>query len=120
MAPRTRTQMSPDEPAPRRSRPATTPEGREQQLVAMAYDLVEKKIARGTASSQELVHFLKLGSSREMLEQERIRNENRLTQTKIEMMASAQRVEELYGQALKAMRSYAGQEPSDDEGEYDD
>ena len=100
----------------RRHRPDTTPEGRESRIVSMAFDLVEKRIREGTATSQEVTHFLKLGSSREQLEQEKIRNENILTQARIEGLASQARVEELYKQALDAMRTYAGQEPmsSDD------
>ena len=92
-------------------RPATTPEGRENQLVALAVDLAEKQIKEGTVSSQVLTHYLKLGSSREKLEQERLRRENHLLAAKAEAMASAKRVEELYGKALNAMRNYAGQDP---------
>jgi hypothetical protein len=95
----------------RKSRPATTPEAREQQLVALAYDLAEKQMRDGSASSQVITQFLKLGSSREYLEQEKLRVENELGKAKVEAMASAKRVEELYGKALNAMRSYAGQEP---------
>jgi hypothetical protein len=91
--------------------PATTPEGRERQLISLAVDLVEKQMQEGTASSQVITHYLKLGSTREQLEQEKIRLENRLAEAKIEAMASAQRVEELYETALNAMRSYAGHEP---------
>ncbi len=120
MAARRRIDSGSSDSASRRPRPATTPQAREHQLVAMAYDLVEKKILEGTASSQELVHFLKLGSSREMLEQERIRNDNSLTQKKIEMMESAKRVEEMYGAALEAMRSYSGQSPEDEVGDQGD
>lgn len=98
--------------APKR-RPAKTPEARENQLIALAVDLAEKQIKEGTVSSQVLTHYLKLGSSREKLEQEKIRNENHLLAAKAEAMASAKRVEELYGKALNAMRSYAGQDPVD-------
>lgn len=101
---------------PRRP-PATTPEGRENQLIAMAIDLTEKQLADGTASSQIITHYLKLGSTRERLEQERLAQENELLRAKIEAMASAKRVEELYETALNAMRSYAGQEPI---GSFDD
>lgn len=90
-------------------RPAKTPEARENQLIALAVDLAEKQIKEGTVSSQVLTHYLKLGSSREKLEQEKIRRENHLLAAKSEAMASAKRVEELYGQALNAMRSYAGE-----------
>jgi hypothetical protein len=95
----------------RRSRPATTPEGREAQLVALAFDLVEKRIREGNATSQETTHFLKLGSSREQLEQERLRNENLMTQAKIDQIAPLVKSEEMYAKAFKAMRAYAGQDP---------
>jgi hypothetical protein len=100
---------------PRRP-PGTTPEARENQLISAAVDLAEKQILEGTASSQVISHYLKLGSSREKLEQERIRHENELLTAKAEMMASQKRVEELYGKALDAMRAYSGQalEPQDD------
>lgn len=85
---------------------ATTPEGREQQITAMAYDLVERQIQDGTVSSQNLSHFLKVGSTREKLEHERLRNENIYLSAKIEREASMQRSEERYDQALRAMRTY--------------
>lgn len=103
-----------------RSGPAQTPRDRENQLVSMAYDLAEKRMAEGTASAQEVSFFLKMGSSREVLEQERIRNENALAQAKIEHMASMQRQEELMVEALKAMREYKGVETQDEQGDYGD
>ena len=95
--------------ARRGRRPATTDDAREFQIVSSAMDLAEKQIQEGTASSQVITHFLKLGSTRERLEQDRLRRENELLQAKVESMASAKRVEELYAAALDAMRSYAGQ-----------
>lgn len=92
-----------------RRQPATSEEGRENQLISLAVDLAEQQLEAGTASSQVITHYLKLGSTREYLEQERLRNENLLLKSKVEMMASAKRVEELYEKALSAMRSYAGQ-----------
>jgi predicted S18 family serine protease len=102
--------------------PATTPEARERRLTAMAMDLAEARLASGQATSQEIVHFLKLGSSRESLEQERLRSENELSQAKIDAIASHQKIEELYAEALSAMKSYSGehQSASDDEGDYED
>lgn len=95
--------------ARRGRRPATTDDGRETQMVSLAIDLAERQMQEGTASSQVITHFLKLGSTRERLEQDRLRRENELLQAKVESMASAKRVEELYAAALDAMRSYAGQ-----------
>lgn len=98
-------------------RPATTLDGRENQLISLAYDFAEKVIQNGTASSQIITHFLKLGSTREKLEQEKIKNENLLTAAKIEALASGKVVEELYRAALKAMKVYTGQDTDDDDTE---
>ena len=98
---------------PRRPR-ATTPEGRENQLIGLAVDLTEKQLREGTATSQVISHYLKLGSTRERLEQERLAHENKLLEAKIEAMASVKRIEELYETALNAMRTYAGHEVMDD------
>lgn len=91
--------------------PATTPEAREKQMIALAVDVAEKQLREGNASSQTISHYLKLGSTRERLEQERLFRENELLSKKADAMESAKRVEELYETALNAMRSYAGQEP---------
>lgn len=91
-------------------RPATTPEGRENELIALASDLAESQIREGTASSQVITHFLKLGSTRERLEQQRISHENELLQVKREAIESQKRIEELYENAIGAMRSYRGEE----------
>jgi hypothetical protein len=107
----------PSRTTPKRRRPATSAEAREQELASQAYDLAEEQIQAGTASSQVLTHFLKMGSTRERLEQQRIGHENELMQVKREAIEGQKRVEELYMQALSAMRSYAGQ-PSD--GDVDD
>jgi len=83
---------------------------RENELVSKAHDLAEQMIEDGTASSQVITHFLKLGSTRERLEQQRLEHENELTRVKIEAIASQARIEELYRDAITAMRSYAGDE----------
>lgn len=105
--------------SPRRP-PGTTPEARENQLISAAVDLAEKQILAGTASSQVISHYLKLGSSRERLEQERIKHENDLLAAKAESMAEQKKMTELYGKALQAMRAYTGQDPMEDEDAGDD
>lgn len=100
--------------------PATTPEARENQMISLSVDLAEKQLRDGTASSQVISHFLKLGSSREKLEQARLEQEVELLAAKAEAIASAQRVEELYKTALDAMRSYAGQDPIERMDKHDD
>lgn len=93
----------------RKMRPALTPEARENQLIALAVDLVEQRLREGTASSQETTHFLKLGSMKNRLEMEKLEEENKLLKAKTESIQSQKRVEELYAEALNAMRNYAGQ-----------
>lgn len=73
-------------------------------------DLASRQIRDGSASSQVITHYLKLGSSRERLEQERLHNENILLEAKKAALESQQRIEELYADAIRAMRSYAGDE----------
>ena len=99
--------------------PATTPEGRENQLISLAVDLAERQLIEGTASSQVISHLLKLGSTREVLEQERLRHENELLQVKTEQIQSAARMEELYADAIGAMRAYQGTQVEEDD-PYDD
>lgn len=89
-------------------RPALTPEARENQLIALAVDLVEQRLLDGTASSQETTHFLKLGSMKNQLEMKKLEEENKLLQAKTEALQSVKRVEELYADAIAAMKQYSG------------
>lgn len=97
-------------------RPALTPDARENQMAALAMDLVEQRLRDGTASSQETTHFLKLVSSKARLEQERLKLENELVAAKTKALANAEEIKVLYEEALKAMRRYGGH--GDDE--YDE
>ena len=89
-------------------RRASNPEAREKQLIAMAYDLAESRLQNGTATSQEIVHFLRLGSIRERKELEVLEKKNELMSAKTEALQSAKRIEELYSDAIKAFASYRG------------
>lgn len=109
--------QKPAETSKTRRPPATTPEARENQLIAAAVDLAEKQILNGTASSQVITHFLKLATTKEKLEQEKLKQETKLLDAKVEAIASSQRVEELYTNALNAMKTYTGQDVDD---EYDE
>lgn len=99
----------------RRLRPGLTPEAREDQLVALATNLAEKQLMEGTASSQVISHFLKIGSTKERIEKEILKEQKDLIKAKTEALKSEKRVEELYSNALNAMRRYAGQETPTDE-----
>ena len=97
-------------------RPALSPEARENQMIALAMDLVEQRLRDGTASSQETTHFLKAASNKNKLEMERLRLENELTAAKTKAIADSAEIKVLYEEALKAMRRYGGH--GDDEYEY--
>lgn len=112
-----------EDDTPRRRRPpARTQRARENQLISLAYDRVEERLTRGEASAQEYSHFLKAGSSREKLEQARIEMQSRLDQARIDSMEAMERREQMFGEAIRAMRSYQGEEPMPDEEDdfYDD
>ena len=106
--PRVRAAGTSDTPARRRA-PAMNPEDREDQLIALAVGLAEKQIREGTASSQVITHFLKLGSTREQLEKERLRKENLLLEAKTQNLRDQKDSEGLYKKALEAIRSYRGE-----------
>lgn len=89
-------------------RPAKSDEARENQLISLAYDQAEQQLLNGTATSQVIVHFLKLGGSKEKLEKEKLKSENDLLKAKVENLKSQKEVEELYKNALDAMKSYSG------------
>ena len=76
--------------------------------------MAEKQLIEGTASSQVITHYLKLGSSKEKLEKEILEKQKELISAKTESMQSAKRIEELYTQAMNAMRGYRGDDISDD------
>lgn len=97
----------------RRIRPGLTPESREDQLVALAINLAEEQLLAGTASSQVISHFLKIGSTKERIEREILKEQKDLIKAKTEVLKSEKRTEELYDEAIKAMRKYSGQEVVD-------
>lgn len=94
--------------SPKDMRPALTPEARENQLIALAMNLVEQRLLNGTASSQETTHFLKLATTKAQLEKEKLRKENKLIDAKVISLESQEQTKEMYEEALRAMRTYAG------------
>ena len=101
----------------KKMRPALTPEARENQMIALAMDLAEQQLRDGTASSQLITEFVKRGSTKARLEKELLQEQKELMAAKTENLKSAQRIEELYADAIKAMRTYAGH-GGEDEDEY--
>lgn len=100
-----------ENPASKR-RPATTTQGRENQMIALAFDVVEKKMLSGIASSQETTHFLKLGSELARLERVKLEQDIELKKAQVGNLAAADRIEKLYSTAMDAFRGY---QPSQDD-----
>lgn len=89
-------------------RPALSPEARENQLISLAVDQAEQQLMAGKASNQVLIHYLKLGTTKQRLELEKIKNENLLLAAKTEAIQSGQHMEELYHEAMSAFKKYSG------------
>lgn len=106
----------PDDQPEIKSPPVMTPEAREQQLVSLAIDLAEKQLREGTASSQVITHYLKLGSSKEKLEKEILEEQKKLVVAKTSAIEAEGDLRELYADAIKAMRVYNGQSEEQDNG----
>ena len=103
-------------------RPALTPESRENQLIALAVDLVEQRLRDGTASSQETTHFLKLASQKSKVELERAKLENELIKAKTQSIKDQADMKTLYTNAIAAMRRYGGHGSveEDEDDDYDE
>lgn len=102
----------------KKRRPAMSPEAREKQLIALAMDRAEEQLLDGTASSQVITHFLKLGSERERMEREKLEEENKLLKAKTKALEDASDTAERYERAIKAFRGYAGVDDNADEDDY--
>ena len=107
----------------RNSPPATTPEGRENQMISLAMDLAEKRMRAGTASAQEVTHFLKLGSVNARYEREILKSQKELMMAKTDQIRQAKKVDELYADAISAFKRYSGNQEMDepdDRNRYED
>lgn len=100
--------------------PALTPEERENRLISLAMDRAEEQLRNGTASSQLIVHYLRLATQKERLEREQLEAKNELLAAKTDALKAAERTEELYAEAIRAMRDYSGASKADDEEIYDE
>lgn len=101
-------QSKSSEEEPQRMPPARSREQKENQMISLAMDLAEKQLREGTASAMVISHYLKLGTTKALLEKEKLERETELLKAKAESIESARRSEELYAQAIAAMRSYNG------------
>lgn len=93
--------------------PARSPEERENQLISAAFDLAEKKIRDGSASSTLITYVLKLGNEKERLERDILKAQTKLMDAKTENLASTKRLEDLYRDAISAMKHYSGSDSNE-------
>lgn len=98
----------------KKMRPALTPEADENQMISLAMDLVRQRLIDGTASSQETTHFLKLATNKSRLENQLLEAQTEMAIAKKEALQSQKRMDELYADAIKAMRHYGGHGDSDE------
>ena len=104
----------------RKSRPALSPEAREQQLINKAYAAAERQLDEGTASSQVITHFLLFFTARAELEKEKIRVEIEEKKAKVKAIENGEEMKVLYENAIKAMRDYGGYGSGEDYEDEDD
>lgn len=107
-------------PSRRKRPPATTPEARERELIALAVDLVEKQLREGTASAQVQLHYLKLATQRSKLEEKRLDNENALLKARVNQIDSNRANEELFTNAINAMKAYSPHSSDEEDDDYYD
>lgn len=107
----------PDMPAERRSSTPLSQEARENQIISLAYDLVEQRLRDGTASAQEVTYWLRYGSRKDKLEQEMMEAKNEVLRAKADAIKAVEKSERMYAEAIRAFRAYGGE---GDEEDYDD
>lgn len=102
----------------KKTRPALSPEARENQLIALAVDLVEQRLRDGTASSQETTHFLKLASTKSRKELDMMDKQMELMSAKTESIKAEKARDEMFKEAIEAMKRYSGNGDKNDADEY--
>lgn len=97
-----------------------SPEANEGYLVNLAMKRAEEQLQSGKASSQLICHFLKLGTERERLNNEKLRSDLKVAEAKIKSMETAEKSAKLYEEAIEAFKSYSGaiEERYDGDGPY--
>lgn len=97
-----------------------SPEARENRLISMAMDLAEERMRNGTATAQEVIHFLKLGSEKSRVEVEKLELEKALVEAKTENIKAQKEMTTMFSSAIAAMKTYRGDEDDEYSEEYAD
>lgn len=85
---------------------AKTPEEQENLMISLAVDLAQRQLEEGTASTAVVTHFLRLATTREQLEKQRLEEENKLLRAKTTALETAPDKTAAAMKAIEALKSY--------------
>ena len=103
------------EQTPRKRPPAKTPDGRTKRLQSLAYDLVEDRLAKGTATSQETTTVLKIDLEEQRLKRLRLEHEVKLLEARTAEIHDKQELGTLMREAIDVFTSYRPTQGEEDE-----
>jgi hypothetical protein len=83
-------------------------------MISLADEEAERRIRSGKASDSLLLHYLKLGTTKNELEKAKLEADKALAEAKVESIRQSKQTEELYAEAIKAMTIYTGHGEEDD------
>ena len=95
--------------------PALTEEALENKMIMKAYEVVYQRMCDGTVTAPELVHFLRLGSTKEREDRDFLNKRKELLEAKTKAINESKNIEELYSKAIEAMKSYSPTQSEDEE-----
>lgn len=94
--------------------PARSDDERERQMINLSYDLAEARMRSGIATSAEICHFLKLGSTRAKYEQEELQENIKLLKAKTDDISEGKRASAQFDELMKVLKQYGGYEDDDE------
>lgn len=91
--------------------PPLSDKDHEAKLISLTLQMAEQQLIDGTASSQVMTHFLRLGSIRSKVELEKLRLENNLLTEKIQSEKMGQQLKEMFQDVMESLRDYQAPPP---------
>src|SRR5574344_2024207 len=91
------------------------PRARDEYMQALAMELSERRLREGTASSAEIVFWLKRSSPK--MKMENLELQNKLLSAKTEAINSERLGNEKYEEAMRMFAGYTGMGAHDEDGE---
>lgn len=97
-----------------------THEGQESYMINLAMEQAEEQLRNHTAPAMIVSHFLKLATTKALLELEKARAETKLANSKAELVESQKKSEDIAKAALAMFKRYAGIFGDEDSEDYDE